>query len=132
MYDEQPDGDPHGECAAEISRLKAEVERLDDALTQALLERDEMEERATALADSVGEFLGVDVGEWSSCNDPTRRAMEALYAGAPKSDDAPDAARPGIPESLLLALRLIADEYPDGVRAKQIAGEALRAVRVEG
>ena len=21
MYDEQPDGDPHGECAAEIARL---------------------------------------------------------------------------------------------------------------
>jgi len=23
MYDEQPDGDPHGECAAEIGRLEA-------------------------------------------------------------------------------------------------------------
>ena len=28
MFDEQPDGDPHGECAAEIHRLQAEVERL--------------------------------------------------------------------------------------------------------
>ena len=28
MFDEHPDGDPHGECAAEISRLTAEVERL--------------------------------------------------------------------------------------------------------
>lgn len=24
-FDEQPDGDPHGECAAEIHRLQAEV-----------------------------------------------------------------------------------------------------------
>lgn len=29
MFDEQPDGDPHGECAAEINRLTAEVKRLD-------------------------------------------------------------------------------------------------------
>lgn len=28
MFDEQPDGDPHGECAAEIHRLQAEIERL--------------------------------------------------------------------------------------------------------
>ncbi len=28
MYDEQPDGDPHGECAAEIHRL---LQRLRDA-----------------------------------------------------------------------------------------------------
>ena len=28
MFDEQPDGDPHGECAAEIHRLQAEVANL--------------------------------------------------------------------------------------------------------
>jgi hypothetical protein len=28
MFDEQPDGDPHGECAAEIHRLAAEVKQL--------------------------------------------------------------------------------------------------------
>ena len=28
MFDEQPDGDPHGECAAEIARLTAENEAL--------------------------------------------------------------------------------------------------------
>ena len=27
-FDEEPDGDPHGECAAEITRLRAEVEAL--------------------------------------------------------------------------------------------------------
>lgn len=28
MFDEDPDGDPHGECAEEIDWLRAEVERL--------------------------------------------------------------------------------------------------------
>lgn len=28
MFDEQPDGDPHGECAAEIHRLEAENAKL--------------------------------------------------------------------------------------------------------
>ena len=32
MFDEQPDGNPHGECAAEIHRLEAEVVRLRTAL----------------------------------------------------------------------------------------------------
>ena len=28
MFDEEPEGDPHGECAEEIKKLRAEVERL--------------------------------------------------------------------------------------------------------
>lgn len=35
MFDEQPDGDPHGECAAEIHRLQAEVTRLREVLADA-------------------------------------------------------------------------------------------------
>lgn len=31
-FDEQPDGDPHGECAAEIHRLEQEIERLQETL----------------------------------------------------------------------------------------------------
>lgn len=27
MFDEQPDGDPHGECAEEIARLNAELDK---------------------------------------------------------------------------------------------------------
>ena len=27
MFDEQPDGDPHGECAAEIQRLEGVIRR---------------------------------------------------------------------------------------------------------
>lgn len=30
MFDEQPDGDPHGECAAEIHRLQEALRRLVD------------------------------------------------------------------------------------------------------
>ncbi len=30
MFDEQPDGDPHGECAAEIHKLEAAVEHWRD------------------------------------------------------------------------------------------------------
>ena len=33
-FDEEPDGDPHGECALEINRLKAECERLNDTLDE--------------------------------------------------------------------------------------------------
>ena len=32
MFDEQPDGDPHGECAAEIHRLTEDNELLRSAL----------------------------------------------------------------------------------------------------
>lgn len=32
MFDEEPDGDPHGECAEEIRRLGEENERLRTAL----------------------------------------------------------------------------------------------------
>ena len=35
-FDEQPDGDPHGECAAEIARLEAENARLIAELNTAL------------------------------------------------------------------------------------------------
>ena len=34
MFDEQPDGNPHGECAAEIHRLESEVVRLRTALNE--------------------------------------------------------------------------------------------------
>lgn len=33
MFDEQPDGDPHGECAAEIHRLQAQLGLIDAALS---------------------------------------------------------------------------------------------------
>ena len=32
MFDEEPDGDPHGECAAEIHRLQAELSAIASVL----------------------------------------------------------------------------------------------------
>lgn len=37
MFDEQPDGNPNGECAAEIHRLEAEITRLRAELAAANL-----------------------------------------------------------------------------------------------
>jgi hypothetical protein len=36
MFDEQPDGDPHGQCAAEIARLKRELAKM-ASLAQGIL-----------------------------------------------------------------------------------------------
>ena len=36
-FDEQPDGDPHGECAAEIESLRAQVALLQAAIRKAQL-----------------------------------------------------------------------------------------------
>lgn len=47
MFDEQPDGDPHGECAAEIYSLQTQVESYRNGNTE-LLE---------ALMDMVGQFF---------------------------------------------------------------------------
>jgi hypothetical protein len=57
--------------------------KLDAALTQVIDERDHFEAEATKLAERVGEYLGVDVGEWSSANDPIHRAMDALDEARP-------------------------------------------------
>ncbi|MBR8344702.1 hypothetical protein KDX40_13235 [Burkholderia ambifaria] len=56
------------------------------ALSETIDERDQMEEIGTRLANAVGEFLGVDVGEWSSANDPILAAIEALESRAPRTD----------------------------------------------
>ncbi|RQR87677.1 MULTISPECIES: hypothetical protein [unclassified Burkholderia] len=56
------------------------------ALSETIDERDQMEEIGTRLAEAVGEFLGVDVGEWSSANNPILAAIEALESRAPRTD----------------------------------------------
>ncbi|KGU91202.1 hypothetical protein X880_6057 [Burkholderia pseudomallei MSHR4032] len=52
-------------------------------LSRTIEERDRAEEVGTRLANTVGEFLGVDVGEWSSANDPILAAIEALETRSP-------------------------------------------------
>ncbi|WP_321782391.1 hypothetical protein [Burkholderia pyrrocinia] len=69
-------------CAVSASETAAEgaTER---ALSRTIDERDRMEEDGTRLAEAVGDFLGVDVGEWSSANNPILSAIEALESRSP-------------------------------------------------
>ena len=63
---------------AVISQQEAEpVEECNDCL-ELIDERDSWEERATALADAVGEYFGVPVGEHTSANCPINEAMKIL------------------------------------------------------
>jgi hypothetical protein len=57
----------------------------DTWLDTVIKERDDNEERLTQLAEAVGEYFGVPVGEWSSANDPVTVALEIL-AGGYKTD----------------------------------------------
>jgi hypothetical protein len=60
MFDEQPDGDPHGECAAEIHRLKSENDSMRSALRDLLSVRDQFAKAA------LPQFLELEVtGVWN-------------------------------------------------------------------
>ncbi|ANW54837.1 MULTISPECIES: hypothetical protein [Burkholderia] len=68
--------------AASANESGAE-EALERVLSRTIDERDQMEEDGTRLAESVGKLLEVDVGEWSSANNPILAAIEALESRAP-------------------------------------------------
>lgn len=51
---------------------------VEDGELELIRERDCWEEKATALADAVGEYFGVDVGEHSSANCPIEEAHKVL------------------------------------------------------
>ena len=54
-YDEQPDGDPHGECTAEIHRLEAELATLESQQSrdgEVIRKQDEEIARLTAERDA--------------------------------------------------------------------------------
>ena len=55
MFDEEPDGDPHGECAAEIHRLQAAIERSHMALRRSEAHVD----RLTAEVERLREQLSI-------------------------------------------------------------------------
>ena len=55
-FDEEPDGDPHGECALEINRLKAECERLRAALEEFVNIVGESAEFEAAMLEPDGNF----------------------------------------------------------------------------
>ena len=57
MFDEQPDGDVHGECAAEIRRLQAKVDELTVLLSQAEAMIDEQDMRVEDSMTDAGRAL---------------------------------------------------------------------------
>jgi hypothetical protein len=63
------------EPIAEQPRAAEQDEREQEQL---LKERDEMEERLTILAEAVGHYFDVPVGEWSNCNSPDQVALAIL------------------------------------------------------
>ncbi|CAM2167886.1 hypothetical protein BLAT2472_10734 [Burkholderia latens] len=69
--------------AASANGTGAEGADIERALSETIDERDRAEENGTRLAEAVGEFLGVDVGEWSSANNPILAAIEALESRSP-------------------------------------------------
>lgn len=58
--------------------MQDRIDKLEDALTEEIDNRDNWEERATRLAETVGECFDLDVGEHSSANCPIRTATEIL------------------------------------------------------
>lgn len=70
-------------CSTRANRIEAEHD-----LSCTREERDRFEEAGTRLANVVGEFLGVDVAEWSSANDPILARIEALEARAASASQA--------------------------------------------
>lgn len=75
MFDEQPDGDPHGECALEISRLTTENEKLRAVLTSSRHREDGLA-RACDVLKAIQ--LGLRVGAVKS------KDIEFLYSDGPK------------------------------------------------
>ncbi|VWC53833.1 hypothetical protein BLA9940_02106 [Burkholderia aenigmatica] len=69
---------PIGYIRADDLKELAEGADLERALSETIDERDRAEEDGTRLAEAVGEFLGVDVGEWSSANNPILTAVHEL------------------------------------------------------
>ena len=57
MFDEQPDGDPHGECAAEIRRLQEQIAQLRAAAEPIVSEA--MEDVPVHPCDHDNEFVKV-------------------------------------------------------------------------
>ena len=76
MFDEQPDDDPHGECAAEIAKLRTECSRLLSVLMRYRY--------AVAYAAADAWDGGIDIRrrfEWAHSLDPNGRLSNDEVAG---------------------------------------------------
>ena len=73
-YDEQPDGDPHGECTAEIHRLEAELATLESQQSrdgEVIRKQDEEIARLTAERDAALAKVALAYGHlWHVNNEP--------------------------------------------------------------
>jgi hypothetical protein len=61
-----------------VAKLEAKVKSLDNSVCEEIDNRDHWEERATKLADAVGDHFSESVGEHSSGNCPINNAHELL------------------------------------------------------
>lgn len=66
----------------QIRQIEAQQKILESDCMKLIGERDYWEEKATRLAESIGEAVGFDVGEHSSANCPVERADEAVWIAA--------------------------------------------------
>ncbi len=79
MFDEQPDGDIHGECAAEIKRLEAELAALNTKA--AVPDRVAM---AKALCNYHADLCGVSRDDqWFIFSDDFLNDVDVMLASAP-------------------------------------------------
>lgn len=67
----------HGNCFV-YSKIK-EVAKLEIAVSELIDQRDHWEEKATELANDIGNALGFDVGEHSNLNCPVQSAIDEIY-----------------------------------------------------
>jgi|JI8StandDraft_1071087.scaffolds.fasta_scaffold104641_4 hypothetical protein len=81
-FDEQPDGDIHGECSAEIHRLEGEVTIWRNS-AEAQTERLKEAEEAISVIDGIGDTLRADsldaaIDKASALTDACYRAYQAI------------------------------------------------------
>lgn len=64
---------------SELEKVKAKLVEEERALMVAIEQRDYWEEKATELANDIGDALGFEVGEHSNCNCPVQNAIDGVY-----------------------------------------------------
>lgn len=70
-----------------LEEAKVQVEKFEAEVLEEIRNRDEFEDIASSLANMVGDYFGVPVGEWSNANDPVKVAHEILDGGYVTSID---------------------------------------------
>lgn len=89
LFDEQPDGDPHGECAAEIRRLEARIAELEAKLAAAGKLRDAAMDYAIATTDGYKLNLLTVIAAFDRETKPESLSSTALGVPTPVTDAAP-------------------------------------------